>query len=130
MLHQQYYDRGVRRFPAGLSEFNRRQQDIHVKAFLAFAETRGRRRLQQLTDADIADFVNEVRREHGEPRAYRYALDIARVVRTFRLGIRVPSLRAQVRSKHLARIEAALRTMEEINDGLRSRIMAHLKRTL
>jgi hypothetical protein len=130
MLRHRYHDRGVRRFPAGLSEFNRRQQDVHVEAFLAFAKAQGRRRLQELTDSDIADFLNEIRRDHGEQRAYRYALDLVRFVRTFRLGIRVPSLRSKMRSKKLARIEVALGTLEELDDALRARIMAAIGRTI
>lgn len=130
MLRHQYHDRGIQRFPVGLSDFNRRQQDRHAHAFFSFAKARGRRRLQELTDADVADFINEVRRDHGEKRAYRYSLDLARFVRTFRLGIRVPSLRAKMRFKQLARIEAALGTLEELDGGQKARIMAAIGRTI
>lgn len=128
MLEHQYLDRGSRRFPQRLSEWGRRQQDVHVRAFLGFAEKRGRRRLQELTNLDVADFINEVRNVAGERRAYRYALDLARLVERFQLAIRVPALRQRMEKKRLARIQAVLDSMEGIDAKMKARILEAFRR--
>lgn len=128
MLEHQYLDRGSRRFPQGLSEWGRRQQDVHVRAFLGFAEKRGRRRLQELTNLDAADFINEIRQDGDEQRAYRYALDLARFVERFQLAVRVPALRKRMVKKRLARIKAVLDSVEGIDEEMKARILEAFRR--
>jgi hypothetical protein len=130
MLINQYTERGNRRFPHGLSAWNQRQQDIHVEAFLASGRVAGRRRLHELQNADVDGFINDIRREHGEQRAYRYALSLARFIRHFRIPVRVHCRPGKIAQKRLVQIGSCLDAIEDLTADQRARILIAIKEVL
>jgi hypothetical protein len=130
MLIDQYMERGNRRFPHGLSLWNQRQQDNHVRAFLATAQASGRRRLHELQTADVADFLNGVRREHGEQRAYRHSLSLARFAKRFHLALTVRSKPGKIAEKRLVRIGSRLEAMEDLTADQRAKILNAIEEVL
>jgi hypothetical protein len=130
MLIDQYMERGTRRFPHGLSSWNQRQQDIHVKEFLDVAQAGGCRRLHELQTSDVAGFLNDIRREHGEQRAYRYGLSLARFAKRFRLDLIVRSRPGKITQKRLVKIGYRLGAVEDLTADQRARILTAIEEVL
>jgi len=130
MLIDQYMERGTRRYPHGLSPWNQRQQDNHVREFLAVAQAAGHRRLHELRTADVADFLNGVRREHGEQRAYRVGLSLARFAKRFHLALTVRNKPGKIAQKRLVRIGSRLEAIEDLTADQRAKILNAIEEVL